>query len=394
MAFLVNRTAAARIECLHALAQLIVVKFGSYGKPFHLKDVKFDRDSENIHSFCTLLKEDDIAGHYCRFKENPLDDAGCSITNGVSSDSTKSKEVSNTINAMHALGFVKRDGSKIEITSFGYKFSTAKYDSEEMHHIIKKAVQNYGPVVGVLSWIQRNYKIGDKFNIGDIRVGYPEPEEYVNHNGERVLLSAGSTQDTNTRTRSCIIAWLTTAGFIRPVNVTPVSSPYPQIAYRDYINREHRMEQIYEVIDFPSVETTKHPLNYDNLTKMNFCLRENGMTSVREATRYYEGIIKNRRFAILYLLNMAYENRTTIALNEIIEIMRSHPNLFVVSDEDLEDTISAEIEIAFMAGIPYILRIANGQSRLQPLKGLNIEELQVGAPQVLINTLNMYEFNG
>lgn len=394
MAFLINRTAAARIECLHALAQLIVAKFGSYRRPFSLKDVKFDRDSENIHSYCTLLKEDDIAGHYCRFKENPLDDAGCSITNGVLSDSTKSKEVSNTINAMHALGFVERIGRKVRITSFGYKFSITKYDSEEMHQIIKRAVQNYGPVVGVLSWLEKNYKLGEKFNTSDIRVGYPEPEEYVDHNGERVLLSAGSTHDTNTRTKSCIIAWLTTAGFIRPANVKPSESPYPQIAYRDYINKEHRMEQIYEILEFPSVEMTEHPLNYDNLTKMNFCLRENGMMSVREATRYYEEIIKNRRFAILYLLNMAYENETTIAIDEIIEIMRANRNLFVVSDDDLEETINTEIEIAFMAGIPYVLRIINGQSRLQPMKGLNIKELEVGAPQNLINTLNKYEFNG
>lgn len=394
MAFLINRTAAARIECLHALAQLIVEKFGSYGRPFNLKDVKFDRNSENIHSFCSLLKEDDIVGHYCRFKENPLDDAGCSITNGVLSDSTKSKEVSNTINAMHALGFVERVGRKIQITSFGYKFSKTKYDTEEMYHIIKKAVQNYGPIVGVLSWLERNYKTGEVFNTSDIRVGYPEPEEYVNHNGERVLLSAGSTQDTNTRTKSCIVAWLTTAGFIKPVNVKPLDSPYPQIAFRDYINKEHRMEQIYEIIDFPSVETTEHPLNYDNLTKMNFCLRENGMTSVREATRHYEEIIKNRRFAILYLLNLAYENATTITVEEIIEIMRTYPALFVVSDYDLEETINTEIEIAFMAGIPYVVRIINGESRLQPIKGLNIKELQIGAPQVLINTLNKYEFNG
>lgn len=394
MAFLINRTAAARIECLHALAQLIVAKFGSYGRTFNLKDVKFDRDGENIHSFCSLLLEDDIAGHYCRFKENPLDDAGCSITNGVLSDSTKSKEVSNTINAMHALGFVEREGRKIRITSFGYKFSKTNYDSEEMHQIIKKAVQNYGPIVGVLTWLERNYNVGDKFNTNDIRVGYPEPEEYVEHNGEKVLLSAGSTQDTNTRTRSCIIAWLTTAGFIKPANVTPSNSLYPQIAYREYINREHRMEQIYEILEFPSVEMTEHPLNYDNLTKMNFCLRENGMMTVREATRYYEEKIKNRRFAILYLLNLAYENDATIAVDEIIDVMRTYPNLFVVSDYDLEDTINAELEIAFMAGIPYVIRIINGKSRLQPIRGLNINELQVGAPQILLNTLNKYEFDG
>ena len=130
------------------------------------------------------------------------------------------------------------------------------------------------------------------------------------------------------------------------------------------------------------------------MTKMYFCLRENGMMSVRDATRYYEEINKNRRFAILYLLNLAYENETSIAVDEIIEIMRTYPNLFVVSDYDLEETINAEIDIAFMAGIPYVLRIVNGKSRLQPVKGLNIKELEVGAPQILINTLNKYEFNG
>ena len=91
---------------------------------------------------------------------------------------------------------------------------------------------------------------------------------------------------------------------------------------------------------------------------------------------------------------MAYENKTTIGIEEIINVMRSHPDLFVISDSDLEDTISIEIEIAFMAGIPYVLRIVKGESRLQPIKGLNISELQVGAPKVLINTLNEYEFNG
>lgn len=394
MAFLINRTAAARIECLHALAKLIVAKFGYYGEQFNLKDVKFDRDSVNIHSYCTLLRKDEIAGSYCRFKENPLDDAGCSITNGVLSDSTKSKEVSNTINAMHALGFVERVGRKVRITPLGKKFASTKYDTEEMHLIIKKAVQNYGPIVGVLSWLEKEYKVGDRFNINDIKVGYPEPEEYVNHNGERVLLSAGSTQDTNTRTKSCIVAWLTTAGFIKPANIKPADASCPQMAYRDYINKEHRMEHIYEIIEFPTIEKTEHPLNYDNLTKMNFCLRENGMMTVREATRYYEGIIKNRRFAILYLLNKAYEHRTTIAVDEIIQLMRDHPNLFVVSDDDIEETIKAEIEIAFMAGIPYVLRIVNGQNRLQPLKGLNMQEMQIGAPQALINTLNKYDFYG
>ena len=122
MAFLINRTAAARIECLHALAQLIKSKFGQ--ENFALKDIKFDRSSENIHQYCSLLKNSDLMGAYCRFKDNPLDDAGCAITNGANSDTTKSKEVSNTINAMHALGFVERKGRSMKLTQEGVVYAT------------------------------------------------------------------------------------------------------------------------------------------------------------------------------------------------------------------------------------------------------------------------------
>jgi hypothetical protein len=391
MAFLINRTAAARIECLHALAQLIVEKFGTYGKPFNLKDVKFDRNAINIHQYCTLLKEDELVGRYCRFKENPLDEAGCSITNGVLSDTTKSKEISNTINAMHALGFVERVGRKVRITSFGVRFAKTGYGTADMQAIIKKAVLNYGPIVGVMYSLSK-YKPGETFNVSDINVGYPSPAEIVEYNGSMVELSAGSTQDSNTRTKSCILAWLTQGGYIKPIHFTPSDSPYPHIAYRDYINSEHRMEQLYEIIEFPNTEITDRPLNYDNLTKMNFCLRENGQSVVREATMYYETIIKNRRFAILFLLNLAFQNKTAVALSDIIDVMKEDKGKFVVSEEDLEETISTEIEIAFMAGIPYVGRYMNGKLYLQPTKGLNLKELEVGAPQDVINFLNQYSY--
>ena len=393
MAFLINRTAAARIECLHALAQLIVEKFGTYGEPFSLKDVKFNRDSTNIHQFCSLLKEDELVGKYCRFKENPLDEAGCSITNGVLSDTTKSKEVSNTINAMHALGFVERVGRKVKITSFGVRFAKAEYGTADMQAIIKKAVLNYGPVVGVMYGLSK-YNPGETFNVSEINVGYPSPTEFVDYNGSMVELSAGSTQDSNTRTKSCILAWLTQGGYIKPKNFKPQNSPYPHIAYRDYINSEHRMEQVYEMIEFPNTEITDRPLNYDNLTKMNFCLRENGQSVVREATMYYETKIKNRRFAILFLLNLAFQNKAAVAFSDIIDVLKEDNSKFVVSEKDLEDTILTEIEIAFMAGIPYVERYMNGKLYLEPTKGLNLKELEEGAPQEVINFLNQYGFNG
>lgn len=391
MAFLINRTAAARIECLHALAQLIVEKFGINGRTFNLKDVKFDRGTVNIHRYCTLLNEDELIGKYCRFKENPLDNAGCSITNGIQSDTTKSKEVSNTINAMHALGFVERVGRKVRITSLGVRFAKTEYGTADMQAIIKKAVLNYGPVVGVMYGLS-GYNPGDKFNVSEINVGYPSPIEFVEYNGSLVELSVGSTQDSNTRTKSCILAWLTQGGYIKPVHFKPTDSPFPHIAYRDYINSEHRMWQMYEIVEFPNTEITDKPLNYDNLTKMNFCLRENGQSVVREATMYYETKIKNRRFAILFLLNLAFQNDTAVALNDIINVLKEDKDKFIVSEDDLVETISAEIEIAFMAGIPYVKRYMNGKLYLQPTKGLNLEELKVGAPQDVINFLNNYSY--
>lgn len=394
MAFLINRTAAARIECLHALAQLIVAKFGTYATQFKLKDVKFDRESVNIHSFCTLLRQDDIVGSFCRFKENPLDDAGCSITNGILSDSTKSKEVSNTINAMHALGFVERDGRKVMITSFGVRFAKAKYGTEEMQEIISKAVLKYGPIVGVLTRLKSQYKVGDQFNSNEIEIGYPTTNEIVEYNGSTVELSTGSTTDSITRSRSCALAWLTTAGYIKPANIKPAKSQWAHIAFRDYINREHRMEQIYEIVKFPIFDATEIPLSYNNLTKLNSALRENGQSLVREATMMFEERIKNRRFAILYLLNLAFDNDAEISIDDIMSVMRSKPSTYIVSDDNLEETINNEIEIAYMAGIPYSIHYRGTTCYLHPLKGLNVAELAVGAPQEVINDLKSYTFNG
>ena len=152
------------------------------------------------------------------------------------------------------------------------------------------------------------------------------------------------------------------------------------------------MGQVYEIIEFPDTEITDRPLNYDNLTKMNFCLRENGQSVVREATMYYETKIKNRRFAILFLLNLAFQNNTAIALSDIIDVIKDDKDKFVVSEENLEETISTEIEIAFMAGIPYVGRYMNGKLYLQPIKGLNLKELEEGAPQEVINFLNQYSY--
>ena len=105
-----------------------------------------------------------------------------------------------------------------------------------------------------------------------------------------------------------------------------------------------------------------------------------------------EDPIKNRRFAILFLLNLAFQNKTAVALSDIIDVLNEDKSKFVVSEKDLEETISTEIEIAFMAGIPYVGRYINGKLYLQPTKGLNLKELEEGAPHEVINFLYQYSY--
>jgi hypothetical protein len=66
-------------------------------------EIKFDVNSTNIHSFCDYLtKKEGLGINHCPYKK-ALDKSACSLTNSIQADSTKSKEVSNTINSLSRL---------------------------------------------------------------------------------------------------------------------------------------------------------------------------------------------------------------------------------------------------------------------------------------------------
>jgi phage baseplate assembly protein W len=391
MSYLLNRNPAARIECLHALVKFIYAKFGTY-QSFSMKSVKFKREEKNIHEFCSLLIDSPLGTKYCPYKQNPLDDAGCSLTNGVDEDTTKSKEVSNTINALHALDFVKRDNNKIQLTTSGIAFAKAKYGSKDMQQIIKDAVLKYGPIIGVLKQICKTTKVGANFSSADIEVGYPNTSEIVKFKEYNVTLSSGSQKDSNTRTRSCLLAWLTAAGFIRPINLHPLENgEYAHSKYKDFVNRSHRGERTYvlvESIDFDNKKIiTQKPLDYSNLTKLTAALRENNMSIVREATMQYETRINNRRFAIIYFLNESYKKGKLLSFDNLITFFHLHNDTFVITDDDLQSVIQNELSIADMAGIPFDIIESNGVLYLKPLAGINMDELSSTAPENLITIL-------
>lgn len=392
MSFLINRKAPSRIDCLHALVKLVYSKFGL--NEFKLEDCMFSRDEDNIYNYCSLIEYTDF-GLKCPYKESPLSEAGCYITNGKFDDTTKKKEVGNTVNALHGMGFLKRNNHDIKVTELGAWFAKSNLYSLEAASVVKKAILSYGPVIGAVDEIDYIHKNGI-FNNKDIVVGYPSTEETVYENESYIKISSGSTMDANTRSRSCYLSWLVTAGVIVPVGVTPSNdSDIPYLKYRDFLNAETLKARKYKIIMNPKdvfalVVRTEHPLNYTNLTKRTMALRENGQKAVRETTMKYEYRIQNRRFAIMYLLNKTYESNSQLSFNRLYDFMKKHKDEFIISNENFKEILLQELHIANVGGIPYIGYNTGNDILLKPRIGLNLNELSEGAPKSIVELLNEF----
>lgn len=393
MAFLVNRNPAARFECLHALMQFLTNNYGE--KAFRLKDTKYDEsDVTTVKDYCTLLLTANEFISYCRYKQNPLDEAGCGLTNGrdPAFDSTKTKEAGNTINALHGLGLLQRDGDLITITKDGFNFANTPFNSKEMQKIIYKAVLSYGPIIGMLSEIEKNQETGI-FSSDNVRIGYPKSKEKVVFEDSVIEVSSGSEQDSMTRTRTCLLAWLTAAGIIEPIGAKSNASMYPQIKFRDFLNDPRRKARKFKVVVdinsiFTSLNTVKRPLDYDNLTKMTGSLRENGQALIRKATLNFESQIKNRRFAIIYILNSQFKKGKAEPLKHLESFLTEHPSLFIITERDFEKTLLNEIEIAPIAGIPYEVITNRHGIFLNPKNEINMKEvITQRTPQNVIEVL-------
>jgi hypothetical protein len=358
-----------------------------------MTNIKFDSDALNIHSFCDILIENKEVGiKYCRYKENPFSTSGCSLTNGVTDDTTKSKEISNTVNSLHAVGFIDRIGNNLKLTTSGAEFAKTTFNSDEMLFIIRNSVLKYGLFVGMLFQI---YKLGkSEFDTSEINVGYPKANERISFNGGMVTISSGSEDDSNTRTKSCLLAWATTAGFIYPIpllNSLDVNKPH--ISSSEYILQNSRNLRKYKVIEIPSTLfngrfITERPLDYKNLTKNIGALRENNQQDIRELTMKLEPKIQNRRFAILYFLNKAFLNNGVLCLSKLVNFMLLHEDLFVIEKNNIYDTMCEEINIAFISGIPFSIQ---NSDELKPHTGINIAELTINAPTELLTILNEFE---
>ena len=392
MAYLINRKAPSRIECLHSLIRFLYRNFEF--NSFTLEDCMFSREEDNIHNYCSLIEDTDF-GYKCPFKESPLSDAGCYITNGKYEDTTKRKEVSNTINALHGMRLVKRDNHNIVITQLGAQFAKGNLFDTSIAELIKQAILSYGPVIGVIDEIE-NISDNGIFNASDIAVGYPVTEESVVESGIHITISSGSTTDANTRSRSCYLSWLVTAGIIEPIGVSAdCDSKIPYKKYRTFLNADTLKARRYKLIVDPvnlyeQIKITQCPLDYINLTKLTRALRENGQGMIRETTMKYEHRIQNRRFAIIYLLNKAYINKSYVDLDKLYQFMMLYLEDFIISNDNFRDVLIEELHIANVAGIPFRTVTDSTCIKLYPKLGVNLEELCKGVDKRIINLLEKF----
>ncbi len=387
MAFLINRNPPARAQCLHALSQFAIKKFPNEGSEFSMSDIKYNPEvgEINIFQFCRLLKTDaDLGIQYCPYKTNPLSRSGCGLTNGVLEDSTKSKEVSNTVNAMHSLGLFHRNQRRIRITELGRKFAKSQVNSDQYISIFRESLLKNGLMIGLLG--QLYIKQLKLFRTDEIYVGYPNTnQESIVVKGERIIISSGSERDSNTRTKSCLLAWGITANFFAPSKYSDDSF----LRKNDYVNSTSRQEHSYTILDFPKYIfvkkfVTNKPLDYKNLTKNTGALRENNQEKVREITLSVEHKIQNRRLAIILALNSAYQKGATLDLDELILELKKYPDYFVIDNSSFENIMEDEVKIGFVVGLPFSF---TDDGKLKPLTSVDISELTLNAPSKLVDLI-------
>ena len=386
MSYLINRTPPARLRCLHYLLRFIKAKNGF--NLFKMSEVTFDPEELNIKTYCEqLIRNDNLNISYCPFLENPLSKVGCYLTRQKENDSTKMKEISNTLNSLDGLGFLTRSSEGFVLTQEGSDFSEMNSDSEDWRNCIRQAILRYGPMVGLVHQILK--PTGHTFSINQLEVGYPLTEESILIDNDYIEIPIGSQRDSNTRTKSCLLAWAVTAGFIIPHSLDGKIDPEKShIQTLDFINSNSRNESSYAVSNIPDIFNgdfiVERPLDYNNLIKNVKALRENGQELPRQQVMALSHKIMNRRFAIVYLLNEAFTQRKNLSFEKMANLLLRHES-FVIDESDFVRVMKLELNISFACGIPFNL---TEEGNLSPQVGLNKEVLIAGSPVEIIDYLD------
>lgn len=376
MIYLVNRNAASRVECLHALVKHIARDPRLSGGFRTSQEIKVQDSGPRITECCSLLVIDHALNlKYCPYKQNALDLGVCHLTNSVMDDSTKSKESSNSLNSLVALGLLERDGNdRLVLTSAGIAFAGASVGDDVFTSVLYEGVTNYGPAVGLLAQLVNNPKL--LTNSANAIVGYPNSAQRVIVDGRVFELPVGSKKDSNTRTRSVLLKWLVASGCLEPVAEVPGQGG-PASKYRDYLNAKDRPVGAFRLtssaqklfsVGKPHVE---RPLDFLNSLK-GLSLRERRQKVARDAALKYAGIVRNRRALIALLFDKASRNTTGITSQYVLDVMRSNPESFFVENDQSLRVVESEVEYAFAVGTPFV---RDSDGRMIPLTTINTSRL-------------------
>lgn len=391
MALLLNRKYGSRLECLYFILKFCYKKFG-VNKGFTLKDIKFDEDDPyNVHSYCQQLKEK-FGRKYCPYLENPLNPSKCYATQSLTSDSTKSKAVSDVGSSLEALGFMKRINKGIYITDKGGQWCETEIGTKEWESLVLEGTLTYGGTIGFL--YKANQIDGDVFNYTETYLGYPQTEEMVTWEDERgkelINLSTNSKKDSNTRTRTKIVSWALSGGLVEPV-VKETAGTYDlaHINYRDIVNaKDLRIKNFKKTPLFYRTVNEKrfvsNPLSYTHLHKNVESLRERGSERLRKATLHFKPRILNRRFVLVFILNRFSKKNESLNLPELVKVMNDYKEYFFIKGNDALQIMQSESDIAFITGIPFAIEDEN----LTPLTEIDEDVLISDAPAEIIKIAN------
>ena len=252
----------------------------------------------------------------------------------------------------------------------------------------------YGPFWALLFLCNNNKDQNNTVKRENVRIGYPDTQEILARNGHAVVLSTGSQDDTITRTRSILFAWATTAGFLLPIGMDiPKNTSSWHVELLPFIKGKKWTVHNYKVFVENGLLDSKpyvdRPLGYNAMTKSTKALRERNQEDQRGATLELEGIIKNRRFGICYLLALASEQNSGVNFDKLVTELAAFDPYFVVDKHNFNDVMRSELGIAFTTGIPFYEK----NRVLIPLTRLNIDELVAGAPEEVITTLQKISNN-
>src|SRR5690606_15475953 len=110
------------------------------------------------------------------------------------------------------------------------------------------------------------------------------------------------------------------------------------------------------------------------MTKSTKALREKGQDKIRNATLQIESKLKNRRFALVYLLALLGKDNKIGSFDKLITELSEHPDLFVVNQSDFREIMELELkQISITSGLVFV---QNKSDELIPLVSCDFSNLE------------------